>query len=689
MSDVESLLESTQNLATHDLLARTKELTRQSQDYLYAIQREDFRWCGELESNPTITAEYVYLNQILGRDHATHGLEIIRYLGGSQNADGSWGVARRWDGDVSTTAEVYLALRILGIEVEDEMLERAQRFILRNGGLEKLRIFTRINFAIFGLIPWTSVPALPPELILFPSQAAINIYSLSSWARGTMVPLFVVFHHQPVFALPNGKNIQNDWLDHLWLDGNDKNVAYTAPWVQMMKELGLNPKLAWKSFFNVSDVFLKFYERFRIKKVRDVAIERCVEWILDRQEDSGDWAGIFPPMYNSILALTLEGYGPDTDPIRKGLKAIDHFSWKDEKGFRIQACVSPVWDTALAAIGMLDSGADANSPEMKGSIQWLLDRQLLVEHGDWKVYRPNVISGGWSFEYHNTWYPDVDDTAAVMLAILKQDPTSANGEVMRRATEWVLGMQNKDGGWAAFDVDNDKIFLNEIPFADIDALCDPSSPDIAGRVIEAFGLLLSHLPENGETADLRKRILVANEHAISYLRIAQEKQGSWFGRWGVNYIYGTSNVLCGLARVQIPLSDPMVQAALPWLVHCQNHDGGWGENVASYADRRWMGKGESTPSQTAWALMGLLSFLPPQHPTIQNGVRWLLRHTTQAKANEAYESGVRIPTAEGLTWVDEHFTGTGFPNHFYLRYHLYAHYFPMMALGRYVQALQS
>jgi squalene-hopene/tetraprenyl-beta-curcumene cyclase len=417
MSDVTSSQSKTKGQVQYSLLDLAKLSIHNGKEYMFSIQRDDFRWCGELESNPTITAEYVYLNQILGRDHSVQGTEIVNYFRNLQNADGSFGVAKRWDGDVSSTAEVYLALRILGIEIHDEMLERAQRFILRHGGLEKLRIFTRINFAMFGLIPWSSVPALPPEIILFPTQAAINIYSLSSWARGTMVPLFVVFHHQPVFALPNGHSKENKWLDHLWLNSEDKNVPYTAPWTQMMKDLGLNPKLAWKSFFNVSDVFLKVYERFRIKKVREVAIERCVEWILNRQEESGDWAGIFPPMFNSILALTLEGYGTDTDPIRKGLEAIDHFSWKDEKGFRIQACVSPVWDTALAAIGMFDSGAELQDPKMVGSIQWLIDRQLNVEHGDWKIYRPNVISGGWSFEYHNTWYPDVDYTAAVMLVL--------------------------------------------------------------------------------------------------------------------------------------------------------------------------------------------------------------------------------------------------------------------------------
>jgi squalene-hopene/tetraprenyl-beta-curcumene cyclase len=389
-------------------------------------------------------------------------------------------------------------------------------------------------------------------------------------------------------------------------------------------------------------------------------------------------------MLNGIIALTLAGHDLESDPIKRGLQAVERFGWKDHKGFRVQACVSPVWDTALALVGLID--CKTKRDRLQTAVEWLNHHQITANYGDWKVYRPNVTPGGWSFEYYNTWYPDVDDTAAVMLAILKQDPKSAISETIRAASEWVLGMQNKDGGWAAFDVDNDKLFLNEIPFADIDALCDPSCPDITGRVIEAFGLLLSYLPRTEIHEDLRKRIEQANALGVQYLRDSQEVQGSWFGRWGVNYIYGTSNVLCGLASLNIPASDPMVHAALPWLLHCQNRDGGWGESIASYSDKRWMGKGESTPSQTAWALMGLLNYLPAHHPAILKGVEWLLEHQQLAEAVVAYEGDIRLPDARGSTWKDEHFTGTGFPNHFYLRYHLYAHYFPMMALGRFVRA---
>jgi len=650
---------------------QVEDAVKNGVEYLFSIQRESKHWCGELESNATITAEYVYLNQILGRDPSARAPEMIRYFQSAQNSDGSFGIAQNWKGDVSSTAEVYLALRILGVDLYDPMLTRAQSYILKNGGMEKVRVFTRIHFALFGLVPWDAIPALPPEAILLPPQSPVNVYALSSWARGTMVPLFILFHYRPVFALPNGKSKHNDWLDHLWLNSKNKNVPYSSPWTSLLRQYGISARAGLKHIFNLSDRLLKHYERIHVRALRKRAIERCVRFILEHQEASGDWGGIFPPMFNGIVALLAHGYSPEADEIRRGIQAVDAFAWRDERGFRIQACVSPVWDTALAAIGLLDSGVSGSDSRVKDAIQWLLDRQINTDYGDWKVYRPNLISGGWAFEYHNTWYPDVDDTAAVMLAILKQDPSSAAGESIRRAAEWVLGMQNRDGGWAAFDVNNNREFLNEIPFADIDALCDQSCPDITGRVIEAFSQMLVRLPPTDTHADLRFRIEAALQEGLRYLESSQEETGPWFGRWGVNYIYGTSNVLCGLAAQGVLSQNPMVRRALPWLIECQNDDGGWGESVASYQDKSFMGRGSSTPSQTAWALMGLLSYLPPEHPAIQRGVHWLLQQ------------------AKGGTWKDEHFTGTGFPKHFYLRYHLYAHYFPMMALGRYLEAVRA
>lgn len=674
-----------------DLLKSAKITVDSGKEYLFSLQRKDFHWCAELESNPTITAEYVFLYQMIERDIGKNKEKVIRYFTRQQNEDGSFGIAKNWKGDISTTAEVYLALRILGFEPEDPLMRRAEDYILKNGGLEKIRIFTRISFAMFGLLPWTAIPAIPPETILLPPQLPINVYSLSSWARGTMIPLFIIFHHQPIFALPNGRTSTNHWLDHLWLNPENKNIPYSAPWSQLLMKEGLG----WRSIFGLSDALMKGYEQLRINVIRRKSLDLCVQWILERQEETGDWGGIIPPVINGIIALSLEGYGLESAPISKGIQAIESFSWEDADGLRIQACVSPVWDTALSTISLLDAGEDPVTEQLQGAVNWLYGKQLLVEHGDWKVYRPKLLSGGWSFEYYNSWYPDVDDTAAVLLALLKQNPHAAYEERTLRAINWVLGMQNKDGGWAAFDVNNDKLFLNSIPFADLDALCDPSTPDVTGRVIESLGMLLEVAspfpPEHkspSRNENLYYKIRSAIQEGTEYLRKTQEKEGCWFGRWGVNYIYGTSNVLCGLSRVKVSAMDPMIKPALTWLKQCQNKDGGWGESIESYEDRKWMGKGRSTPSQTAWALMALLSYLPAIDSSIQSGIQWLILNQYPASPVEAYEGGLPVPEAKGSTWEEIDATGTGFPKHFYMRYRLYRHYFPMMALGRFIRAHQ-
>jgi squalene-hopene/tetraprenyl-beta-curcumene cyclase len=670
--------------AVPDLTELAEEAARRGTEFLFSIQRDDARWCAELESNPTITAEYVFLAQILGLDLGDRKERIVRHLVGLQSADGSWGIARHWDGDVSTTAEVYLALRLLGQEPTAAPLIAAEKYIRRNGGLETMRIFTRIFFAMFGLFPWDAVPSIPPEFMLLPPSSPVNPFRLSSWARCTMVPLFIIFHHRPLFALPNGKSADNDWLDSLWLDPTNKHLPYAPSLPKLVKESGLG----WRSLFGAADAVLTRYEKVRIGPLRELALKKATEYVLSRQEKSGDWGGIFPPMLNGLIALTLQGYGLDSEPIRRGLAALESFAWEDDDGYRIQACVSPVWDTVLATISLIDAGAQPADPKLRDAIQWVVDRQVNVDYGDWKVYRPELVSGGWSFEYFNTWYPDVDDTAAVLLAILKQDPGAATGEPMRRAVEWTLGMQNKDGGWAAFDVDNDKQFLTQIPFSDMDSLCDPSSPDVTGRMIEAFGLLLELAAEK-LAPELRARVEDSIAHGIQYLRATQEVQGSWFGRWGVNYVYGTSNVLCGLARVGMSAQDPMVERGLAWLKHVQSPSGGWGESLASYKDKSWMGRGEPTASQTGWAVMGLVSFLPANDTAIERGVRWLVEHQVAARPQGAKEGGVAVPEPKGFTWDETHPTGTGFPNYFYLRYHLYRHYFPMMALGRYLQAARG
>jgi squalene-hopene/tetraprenyl-beta-curcumene cyclase len=663
------------------LIDRARPAADAAKDFLFRIQRGD-HWCAELESNATITAEYVFLRQALGLELAERKDPTARYLFSRQKDDGSWGIAHNHPGDVSTTVETYLALLLLGLPTGDDRMLRAERFIRGAGGIAKVRVFTRINLALFGLFPWDAVPAVPPEVILLPRWSPVNIYRLSSWARGTMVPLFILFHHRPVFALPDGRSAagqgplprrngptagdepspyESRWLDHLWLDPAHKNVPYRPSVLESLRADGVG----WRSFFNTGDALLRAYEGARgvppLHRLREHALRECERWVLEHQEASGDWAGIFPPMLNGVLALHLAGRELDSSPVRRGLEAIERFAIEDAEGFRIEACQSPVWDSALSLIGLADSGHDGKDPRLAAVRDWIERKQILDGHGDWTVYNRRGRPGGFSFEHANTWYPDVDDTAAVVIALLKGDPSRRGDPVIERAVDWMLSMQNRDGGWAAFDLENDRVFLNEIPFSDMDSLCDPSTPDVTGRVLEALGVL----------DDRRHR--AASRRGIAYLRRTQEKEGSWFGRWGVNYVYGTSNVLCGLARQRVPASDPMVRRALRWLESVQNEDGGFGEGLESYADRSAMGVGPSTASQTAWAVMGLLAYLPASDEAVARGIWWLV------------ERQVASGPASG-SWAEEEFTGTGFPRHFYLRYHLYRHYFPLMALGRFCAA---
>lgn len=634
----------------------------------FSLVKPDGHWCGELKSNATITAEYVFLRQSLGLDFKNDAKALCRWFLSEQQPDGSWSIAPDYAGDISATTEAYLALKILGYPSDDAAMVRARDFVLGMGGVAKVRIFTRVYLATFGLFPWAAVPELPAEAILMPAWSPINIYKFSSWARSTIVPLLIVYHHQPIYPLPNGRSAENNFLDELWCNPFDKTASYSPP----LWDLWRTDRVGFA--FAATDKILHCLGGLRRSPTRTYARKLCIDWILSHQEESGDWAGIFPPMHMGLLALTLEGYTLDDAPVYRGLEAVERFAWQDKTGKRVQACVSPVWDTILMTIGLRDAGLRADADILKSAINWIQARQLLGPEGDWRVYCPQQIPGGFSFEYFNAWYPDVDDTAAAILAFLKQDPESACSPCVMQAAQWILGMQNRDGGWGAFDLDNDKLFLNKIPFSDMDSLCDPSTADVTGRIIEAFGLLLqsSDLDMKSQFA---RRIEYACSRGISYLESIQEPSGAWYGRWGSNYVYGTSNVLCGLAEVPEAKArtESMVALAIQWLKSVQNDDGGWGEGLDSYKDASRAGRGQSTASQTAWSLMALLAHCTHDDKAIRNGISYLISLQTSRNEHQAY-------------WPETQYTGTGFPNHFYLGYSLYAHYFPMMALGRYARA---
>jgi squalene-hopene/tetraprenyl-beta-curcumene cyclase len=607
--------------------------------YAFNRVRGDGHWCGEVKSNATITAEYVFLYQALGLELSLDDREsLIAWFLGEQNGDGSWGIAPEYPGDVSTTTETYLALKLLNVPPGHAAMTRARNFVISVGGVARVRIFTRIYLATFGLFPLKAVPELPAELILMPSAAPINIYRLASWARSTTVPLLILGHHRPIYALPNGTSRSNDYLDELWCNPANKMTPYSPCLLKLL----ISDRTGF--CFTVIDYVLHLLNGLRnLPWVRSYARRKCVQWIIDHQEEQGDWAGIFPPMHMGLLALKLEGHGMESPAVVRGLEAIRRFAWRDRRGMRIQACVSPMWDTILMTTGLLDAGLPtSDSKYLTRAIQWIQDRQLLECRGDWQVYKPSLVSGGFSFEYFNSWYPDVDDTAAAILAMLKQNSKTVNSAPVLRAVEWLLGMQNRDGGWGAFDHENDRLFLNKIPFSDMDSLCDPSTADVTGRVLEGFGLFLDSKKDSKEWnndaiwgeegGDLVSRIGVASDRAIKYLLARQEPTGSWYGRWGSNYLYGTSNVLCALAHYTAAADHPTIrtatESAIHWLKTVQNPDGGWGESLETYKDPSLAGKGRSTASQTAWALMGLLSHLssPSDDQAITRGIRYLVEN---------------------------------------------------------------
>lgn len=613
-------------------------IARAQTTFLRQQHREGY-WHAPLEANVSMDAQYLFLNRFLGRQMTRIDRRVVDHMLSTQSDDGSWPLYAGGPGHVSDTIEAYFALKLAGLGADEPALQRARDFILAGGGLARAGVFTRTFLAYFGQFPWAGLPAMPVELILLPPWFPINIYALSSWARETVVPLTVLMALQPQRAVAPQERI-----DELWLH---------AP---TPADLGFprSPELVtWRNFFLALDATLKFVGRSPWKPLRRRAMARAERWILDRQDRNGGWGGIQPPMVNCVMALHALGYEMSHPAMAGGLQAIDDFVIADGDQLFFQPCVSPTWDTALMGKALLDSGLPADHPALRRAGDWLVEQQI-HKPGDWSVYNPTLEPGGWAFEFANDWYPDVDDSA-VILMVLRRLATRATPRVERAIASgmnWTLGMQSRNGGWGAFDTDNDSEFLNQIPFADMEAMIDPPTEDLTGRLLELMG---------SYGYDLRFQ---RARRAHDYVLRAQRADGSWWGRWGINFIYGTWSVLSGLRAIGDDLQAPHVRRAVQWLKDHQNADGGWGETVASYDDESLAGRGDSTASQTAWAILGLLAGEDGLSDAVERGVDFLFARQR----------------ADG-EWDEQLFTGTGFPRHFYLRYGMYRNYFPLMALG--------
>ncbi|WP_017301695.1 squalene--hopene cyclase [Nodosilinea nodulosa] len=639
-------------MAIQDQVAvdRLSQAIASSQQYLLSIQQSDGHWVAELESNVTITAEIVLLHKIWGTDGARLMAKAERYLRSQQRPHGGWELYYGDGGELSTTVEAYAALRVLGVPPEDPALLQARAFILARGGITQTRIFTKLHLALIGCYQWRGLPSIPPWVMFLQPPFPISIYEMSSWARGSTVPLLIVFDRKPVFAIEPAVR-----LDELYAEGIE-NARFELP-----------KNNDWSDGFVYLDQAFKLAESLNLVPFREAGIEAAERWVLERQEASGDWGGIIPAMLNSLLALRCLGYDVKDPIVVRGLQAIDNFAIETDDEYRVQACVSPVWDTALVMRALVDSGLAPDSPCLVRGGEWLLGKQIL-DYGDWAVKNRRGKPGAWAFEYDNRFYPDVDDTAVVAMALSAVTlPNELQKQAaINRAVDWVATMQCRPGGWAAFDYNNDQDWLNAIPYGDLKAMIDPNTADVTARVLEMAGQLAAPTASfaRGELTDQRLA------RGIQYLLQEQEADGSWFGRWGVNYIYGTSGVLSALALVAPAQGRSAIQRGAAWLAGCQNADGGWGETCESYKDPSLKGQGPSTASQTAWALIGLLAAakigVPVDRGRLEAGVRYLI-DTQQADG----------------TWDEAEFTGTGFPQHFYIRYHLYRQNFPLMALGRY------
>jgi squalene-hopene/tetraprenyl-beta-curcumene cyclase len=612
---------------------------------LMGLQRSDGHWVFELEADCTIPAEYILLRHYLAEPvDAELERKIGNYLRRVQGAHGGWPLVHDGEFDMSASVKSYFALKMIGDDVNAPHMVRAREAILARGGAINSNVFTRFTLAMFGVVTWRAVPVLPVEIMLLPMWSPFHINKISYWARTTMVPLMVLAALKPRARNPRGVTI-----DELFMQ-DPRSIGMTAK----------APHQSWSWFllFRSLDAILRVVEPLFPKSLRKRAIDAALAFTEERLNGEDGMGAIYPPMANIVMMYDALGHGPDYLPRANTRRGLDLLLVDRKDEVYCQPCVSPVWDTTLTCHALIESGSDKAMASAKQGLDWLIPKQVLDFKGDWAVKAPNVRPGGWAFQYNNAHYPDLDDTAVVVMSMDRMRRWNGSKDydvAIDRGREWIEGMQSRDGGWAAFDVNNLEYYLNNIPFSDHGALLDPPTEDVTARCI-------SMLAQLGETRDNPQ---VAR--GIEYLRKTQHPEGSWYGRWGMNFIYGTWLVLCALNAVGVSHQDPMIRKAVDWLVSVQNQDGGWGEDAVSYRlDYRGLEPAPTTASQTAWALLGLMAAGEVGNPVVARGVEYLIATQTE----------------KGL-WDEQRYTATGFPRVFYLRYHGYSKFFPLWALARY------
>ncbi|MEX0715684.1 MAG: prenyltransferase/squalene oxidase repeat-containing protein [Planctomycetaceae bacterium] len=671
---------------------------RRTADHLLEHQHLDGFWVGELEGDTILESEFILLLAWMGRENSETARLAANHLLRKQLPDGSWASYPGGPIEVSASVKAYFALKLTGHSPDAEYMQRARAAIRAAGGAEKVNSFTRYFLALLGVISYDQCPAVPPELMLIPKWMPFNIHEMSAWSRTIVVPLSLLWAFRPSRSLPDELGIRELFLR------SPEELPCRVRREDTVDRLARPTRIDWEKFFDRIDRGYKLLDRLRLRPLRSRAVRRAADWMIARFADSDGLGAIFPPIIWSVVALRCLGHAEDSPLVRAALAELDRLMIREDDTIRLQPCKSPVWDTAISLIALREAGLPAEHSAIRSGVQWLLEREVR-EPGDWTASTPGVEPSGWYFEFANKFYPDVDDTSMVVIALARsfpgrsepglraefapdaafsiparelpaavlsgraeESPATApralaaadQAAAVVRGARWALAMQGRDGGWGAFDRDNTRELFTRVPFADHNAMIDPSTEDLAGRMLEMCGRL--GLPHDHP----------AIRRGVEFLWNTQRPEGCWHGRWGVNYIYGTWQCLVGLSQVGVSANDPRIRKAADWLLSVQQPSGGWGESPATYDDPSLMGQGPATSSQTAWALIGLMAAGLADSPAVRRGVRYLL--ATQS--------------ADG-TWEEEEFTGTGFPRVFYLRYHMYRIYFPLLALARYRRLVEG